>query len=787
MNLRHAARSLVKTPAFTITVVLTLALGIGANSAVFSAIDAVLLKPLPFPRSDQLMVLQQRNARTVDGFVAPVRLLDWDRSNATFQAITGYYTQDGAELSGDLPERVKWAFVAPRFLEVLGIAPALGRDFAPNETRFGGPSVALISDRFWRNRFSADRNAVGKQIRVGQFSYTIVGVMPPSFLFQDREVDLWAPVFMDAPYAQPRLLTWFNVLGRLKPGVTLDQARADMSSVQTQLGRQFGRPDSELSVRIEPLKETTVGGMRQSLWVLFGAVTLLLLIACTNIAALLLSRSSRRRHEIALRFTLGASRTSVVLQLLAEAFVLSISGAALGLIVAAGASRVFRVLATGLPRVDEITLDFRILLYTLATAVAVTLLCGIVPALRGSQRDTRSSLAQASRTQVAGRNTIQWILVGMQVALAVTLLAGAGLLLRSLQALGRVSPGFDVNNVLTLQITGSWAENDMAQRARRTLDFLETIPGVERATAVFSLPGVPTQYPTELTLVEGREGADAKITAETRYVSPGYFDVMRISLIAGEMCRVQPNPTLLPALVNRSFANTYFPGTDAVGHNLRFPNPQAPPIKIDGVVADARETGINRAPVPVLYACGASAQPNSSFLLRTRTEPRAMVETIRRKLREFEPARSVYNIVPLEERLSDAFAQNRLRTILLMFFATTAVSLACIGLYGTLSYSISLRRREVGLRLALGAMRLGIVQQFVARGLAVTIAGCLVGLGLAAIFTRLLAELLFGVSPWDAVTLIGVTVIMLTVAACASLLPSIRASRLEPMQVLREE
>jgi putative ABC transport system permease protein len=778
----------MKTPAFTITVVLTLALGIGANSAVFSAIDAVLLRPLPFPSADQLMLLQQRNPRTAESFVAPVRLRDWDRSNATFQGITGYYTQDSSELSGELPERLKQAFVAPRFLEVLGVSPALGRDFAPNETRFGGPNVVLISDRFWRNRFNEDRNAIGKQLRFGQLSYTIVGVMPASFLFQDREVDIWSPVFMDAPYAQGRFNTWFNVLGRLRPGVTLDQARADMATVQTQLGREFGRPDSELTVRIEPLKETTIGGMRQSLWVLFGAVTLLLLITCTNIAALLLARSSQRRHEIALRFTLGATRTSVVLQLLAEAFLLSISGAALGLAVAAGASRVFRALAEGLPRIDEIALDARILVYTLGVAVAVTLMCGIIPALRGSHRDTRSSLAQASRTQVAGRNTIQWMLVGMQVALAVTLLAGAGLLLRSLQALGRVSPGFDVNNVLTLRITGSWAESDMNQRGRRTLDFLETIPGVERATTVFSLPGVPTEYPTELTLLEGRAGTEPKIMAETRFVSPGYFDVMRIPLVAGELCRMpDPNASFIPALVNRSFANTYFPGTDAIGHNLRFPNPQARPIKIDGIVADARETGLNKAPVPVLYPCGATAQPNSLFLVRTRKEPRAMIETIRRKLRELEPARSVYDIVPLEERLSDAFAQNRLRTILLMFFAATAVSLASVGLYGTLSYSISLRRREVGLRLALGAMRASIVQQFLARGLSVTLAGCLVGLGLAAAFTRLLAEMLFGVSPWDAVTLIGVIAIMLAVATCASLLPSVRASRLEPMQVLREE
>jgi putative ABC transport system permease protein len=786
MNLRHAARGLLKTPSFTITIVLTLALGIGANSAVFSAIDAVLLKPLPYPDADRLMLLQQKSRRIADNFVAPVRLADWQKLNRTFQGLTGYYSTDSSEVSGELPERLKQAFVAPRFLEVLGIAPALGRDFAANEMHFGGPGVALISDRLWRRRFNAAPDVIGKRLRFAQLSYSVIGVMPASFLFQDRDVDVWTPVYMDAPYAQSRQATWFTVIGRLEPGIRLEQARADMTAVQADLGRTFGPPDSELAVQIQPWKETVVGGIRESLWVLFGAVSLLLLIACINIAALLLARAAQRRHEIALRFTLGASRASVALHVFAEALLLSVAGAGFGLAAAAGVSRLFHSLAIGLPRADEVTLDVRILLYTLSTAIAATLISGTIPALRGSRRDPQHSLTQASRTQVSGRNTIQWLLVGIQVALAVTLLAGAGLLFRSFQALGHVSPGFDINNVLTLRITSSYAETDMLARGRRTLDFLETIPGVERAATTYSAPGVPTEYPTELTLLEGRAEADQKIMAETRYVAPSYFDVMRIPVIEGEVCG-DPTASFISGLVNRSFANTYFRGSDAIGHNLRFPQPAALPIKIRGIVADARETGINRAPVPVLYSCAATVQPYTLLLVRTRTRPTAMAETIRRKLRELEPTRSVYDIAPLEERLSDAFAQNRLRTVVLGFFAVTAVSLACVGLYGTMSYSISLRRREVGLRLALGATRVGIVQQFLTRGLSVTLLGCLAGIGLAAGFTRLLAGMLFGVSPWDAATLAGVLTIMLGVAACASLVPSVRASRLEPMQVLREE
>src|SRR5262249_53657696 len=386
MHIRYLARGLAKAPAFTITVVLTLALGIGANAAVFSAIDAVLLRPLPFPAADQLMLLEQRSPRNGDTFVAPVRLRDWNRLNTSFSAITGYYTQDSSELSGPLPERVKQSFVAPRFLEVLGVSPVLGRDFTSEENRFGGPNAMLISDRFWRRRFNSDPAAIGKSLRFDQVSYTIVGVLPASFLFQDRDVDLWSPVFMHAPYAQGRKLTWFATIGRLRPQVTLEQARADLASIQAGLGRDFGLPDSELTVQIRPLKETAIGSVRQSLWVLFGAVSLLLLIACMNIAALLLARSAKRHQQVAVQFCLGASAALVLKDLLTEALLLSVAGSAVGLALAAGAVRAFRLLATGLPRADEIAIDGRILLYTLGCTAVTAVLAGLIPALRGSRR-----------------------------------------------------------------------------------------------------------------------------------------------------------------------------------------------------------------------------------------------------------------------------------------------------------------------------------------------------------------------------------------------------------------
>ncbi len=811
-NLKSAFRFIRKSPSFSAVIIVTLALGIGANSAVFSAIDAILLRPLPFPNGDQLMRLGQYNPRvkSPQTFVAPVRLEDWNRMNSAFQVISGYYRDDGSETSGVLPEKVAEAFVAPRFLQVLGASPALGRDFSAAEEHFGGPNAVLISDGFWRRRFHGDPNAVGKKLRINGFSYSIIGIMPASFLFPDRDADLWVPVPPDAPYAQSREYTWYSVIGRLKPRMTAEEARANLTTVQAQLGKAFPKPDADLAVAIQPLKEIRVGGVRRSLWILFGSVSLLLLIACTNIVALLLARATQRQHEISVRFSLGASRMALVTQLLTEAFVLAFIGAALGLFVAGGASSVFRSLAGSLPRVEEIRLDGRIVMYSLACSVVATILCGLLPAIRGTRRNISGSLAQANRTQVSGRNPLQWTLVGVQVALAVTLLAGAGLLLRSFQALGRVSPGFEASQVLTFHISASYGETvdwkGLTQRIDRTLDELRSVPGVEAAGASATLPGVPSQYQTELRFTEGEQDPEHKMVTESRFITPGYFATMKIPLLSGELCRepkfisTPADPTgvqhtevtALQMLVNRSFADTYPAGSTVIGHHLQaVDNPFLRPRDIGevrGIVGDAREEGMNREAGPTVYWCfGAPGGPDPFYLVRTHAEPMAMAETVREKIREIEPARSVFDIKPLPERIDDAFAENRLRTVLLSFFAATAVSLACIGLYGTLSYSVNVRQREVGLRLALGALRGQIVKQFLLQGLGVTVVGCVAGWGLALASSRMLSGMLYGVSSSDLVTLSSVVLMVLLVAAIASLVPAVRAARLDPMQVLREE
>jgi putative ABC transport system permease protein len=426
----------------------------------------------------------------------------------------------------------------------------------------------------------------------------------------------------------------------------------------------------------------------------------------------------------------------------------------------------------------------------LACSVVVTLLCGLVPAVQSTRRSLSASLAQSSRSQVSGRNPLRWLLVGIQVALAVTLLAGAGLLLRSFQELGRANTGFDATHILTFQLSMNWGETGDMKKLRQFTDhILETLratPGLDAAAISVGVPGIPFHYQTELKLIEGRAETEPKLIAENRFVSASYFATMRIPLLAGEVCRETDGPPTV--VVNRAFADGYFPGASVVGHHVQSLNlGYSGPAEIVGISGDTRETGLDHLPVPTVYWCAPVAEPGTFFLVRTRNTPMTMAETVRKQIHDIEPQRSVYDFAPLEQRFSDALAENRMRTILLTFFAGTALSLACIGLYGTLSYSVNVRQREVGLRLALGALRGRIVGQFLWQGLGVCIAGCVAGGALASASARLLAGLLYGVSPTDFPTLSGVILLVLVVAAIASLIPAVRAARVEPMQVLRDE
>ncbi len=607
-NVRHSVRALSRTPGFTIAVVLTLALGIGANSAVFSALDAVLLRPLPFPEADRLVQLRQAQKDSPETNIAPIRLEDWNRLNTTFDAITGYYTEDVSDTSGELPAIVRRAFVAPRFHEVWGIAPSLGRGFTTADHQPGGPSVALVSDRYWRDQLGADPNVVGRAVRLGAAPLHVLGVMPASFRFPDRGVDLWLPVRMSSQLDAVRIATWYTGVGRLKRGATLEQARANLAAVQSQLADQFPQTDRSISVAMAPLKDVTIAGARESLWLLFSAVSVLLLITCTNVTALLLARALQRRHETSVRLSLGATRGTVAAQMLTEAGVLCLAGGAGGVVLATAASAAFRLAAGDLPRMDEIQLDWRILAYTLVVTMAVALACGLLPAIRAPRYVMSGTSKSAGRTEVSSRTRLQWLLVGAQVSLSVTLLASAGLFIRSFQELSRVAPGFDPTHVLTFRVSASWAETaDYPRLIRRiddTLSALHALPGVRGAATATFLPGVPSpqrEVTVELAEERGLETAVGMV-AEGRVVSPEYFATMQIPVLAGEPCRGQPFGTPNDVMINSAFAERYFPTRPTpVGLHAGARGQSAPPGRIVGVVGNARESGLDRPTGPVVY------------------------------------------------------------------------------------------------------------------------------------------------------------------------------------------
>ena len=780
-NIRYALRALRRTPGFTVTVVLTLALGIGANSAVFSAIDAVLIRPLPFPNPHELLKLQQTHPTTGDTLVAAARLLDWRRASTSLAAVSGYVIGDVSDTTGDIPQRVQRATVLPGFFDVWGIHPILGRGFADAEHRLGGPGAVVISHRYWTMRFGGDPDVRSKAVRMGERSYQVVGVMPPGFAFLERETDWWVPEFLNAPWTQVRQYRSTIGLARLRTGATIDQARAELATVQAQLSRQFPPTDRDLRPVVVPLKETLVGASRASLWVLFGAVSILLLIACSNIAALLLSRGAQRAQEMAVRYSLGATRRALTWQLLTEAAVLAVAGGAAGLAVAALAAAALRRLAPDVPRLNEAGVDGHILFYTSGCVIVVALLCGLVPALRGSRG---KELPRASGARISGRHRLQWLLAGVQVALAVTLLTGAGLLLRSAMMLGRVDPGFEPRGVLTFRISASFGEQQAydrtVQRINRTLDSLRAIPGVSASATAILLPGVGA-FSNDFTIVEDRQQA----SADFRAVSPSYFETMRMPVVAGELCRRSEGAQGSPEfMVNRSFADRYLPGRNAVGFHI---NVGLSNNRIAGIVADAREQGLDLEPVPVVYSCFSAPTPFPFFLVRTEGDPASLAAAVRAKVHELEPLRSVYDVTPLVDQIAGVHADERLRTIVLTTFAVSALLLACLGVYGTLSYITRLQRREVGVRLALGASRSGILGHFVGQGLRVAAIASAGGLALSFGLTRTLSGMLYGVTPSDPATLGSVVALVLAVAALAALVPAARAALLQPMRMLRDE
>ncbi|HXA51615.1 MAG TPA: ABC transporter permease [Candidatus Acidoferrum sp.] len=798
-NLKYAWRSLRAAPSFSLTVIATLTLGIGANTAVFSAIDAVLLRPLPYPNADRLLVLHEYRAKrkSPESAIAPARLENWHQLNTTFTAISGYYTEDTTDNTGGGPDaapptKVTRALVAPHFLRVLGISAALGHDFPVEEELSGtySPPSVLISDRFWRDHFRSDPGILGKPLIRGKQSATVIGIMPPGFNFPEN-ADMWYLVSPNAPYATNRRNTWYTGIGRLRPAVSESQARANLDLVQAQLAQQFPDTDKDITVKTEELKESTVGTSRSSLWLLFGAVSILLLIACANVSALVLARGMERDREFSVRVSLGGSRGRIVAQVLTETLLLAIGGTAIGLALAAASARVLSSMAKSIPRIGEVSLDWRLFLYTAGCAILVAILSGLFPALRASLASPAGALSRGGRGQVSGRRPAQWTLVTIQIALAVCLISGAALLLRSFRALSQVSPGFDADHALAFRVTGGYAETvdipKLKQSIQRILDAVQAVPGVQSVATALEVPGVPYKYPIELVSPDSGFDPDHKISAESRFVSTGYFSTMRIPILSGVACDNHSEGT--GVVVNRSLASAYFGSLNPLGRHLR-PVVTGPGVGLStilGVAGDAREAGMNQEPAPTVYWCNTVIDPARVYLVRTAGDPSALAPAVRRAVQSVEPARAVYDLAPVPAQLSEAFGEVRLRTLLLTLFAATALTLACVGLYGTMTYLFTTKRREIGLRMALGATRSGVGLRFVGRGLAVAGLGVVAGLALTAWSARFISGMLYAVRTNDVTALGGAMITMLAVALVASAVPAIRVTRIDPMRTLREE
>jgi putative ABC transport system permease protein len=803
-NFRFTLRGWFKQPAVTSIALLALTLGIGANSAIFSVVYSVLLNPLPYPDDEQLMTVWLDNR--LQGWHQDVtsfpNFVDWDDWNESFVGMAALSTRSDNQTGHGDPVRLRAQVVTPNFFDVLGVSPALGRGFAAADWE-ADERLIVLSHANWQQRFGSDAGVLGTTVNLGGEAHTIIGVMPAGFEYL-REVDHWR-LFPASVRDSSRGQLWLQVVGRLRPGLELDQARADLNRVGERLEREYPDFYEGYGINVVPLREEVVGDVRPALMVLLGAVGLVLLICCANVANLMLIRASSRRREIAVRAALGAGRGRILGQLLTESLMLAFVGGGLGLILAEVGIRILRASEPALPRLAEVGLHLPVLLFTAGVSLATGLLFGMVPAVRAATPQLTDVLGdRGTGDSGAGSGRIRSALVVAEIAVAIVLLVGAGLLLRSYSALLNVSPGFEPAGVLSFRVSLSGPNYEDGDDARAyfgaALDRLGALPGATSVAGVSSLP-MSGNYSSGFFTLEGRPPVARNELQEIKgnVVTLGYFDTMQIPVVRGRDFTATDNPdSESVVMINESFVRQFFPDQDPIGQRFLWglpeyyaddENPDAPLpwSRIVGVVGDVHHRGLDVPAEPEVFGSfDQSPQGSLSFVLRS-ADAMQLAAPSRDAIWSIDRDLPVADLRALADIVGETTAARRFNMTLLGLFAAVAITLAATGIYGVMSYWVAQQTREIGVRMALGAARMDMLKMVLRRTVVIAAVGAAIGVVLALLAGRLMASLLFGVGAADPGTFVGVTLLLTAIALVASLVPAVRASGVDPMEALRGE
>jgi predicted permease len=810
-DIRYGIRMVAKSPGFAVIAILTLALGIGANTALFSVVNGVLLNPLPYEQPDRLVAVYSKTQQFSHSSISYPNFLDWVRAQSSFSEMAAF-REDVYSLTGmGEPERLKAEMISANFFSLLGVKPVVGRLFRPEEDQVGAQPVALVSGGFWKRKFGSSPDAAGKNLTLNGVNYTIVGVIPADFRYQSgnfHNSDVYVPIgqWNDVTFRDRRTGMGMDAVGRLNPGVTLGQAQANMDAVAQHLAEAYPDADKGTGIALLPLKQDVVGDIRPFLLVLLAAVGFVLLMACVNVANLLLARSTGRSREFAIRSALGAGQGRVIRQLLTESLVLSCVGGSLGLLLAAwGTQAGIRLLPEALPRAQSVHIDARVLLFTLAASVLAGIFFGLAPALKTSRADIHETLKEGGRGSSGARHRLQGLFVIAEMAMALVLLVGAGLMIRSLANLWSVNPGFDPHNAATFSLsypTTLGVTPDAIRASMRQLhDSVATVPGVEAAS--LTAGSSPMSGDSELPFwIEGqpKPATEAEMKAALFYaVEPDYLKAMRIPLVRGRFLTSADNehaPFVIT--IDEQFAKLFFAGKDPIGQHVNFALFNKAAL-IVGIVGHVKQWGLDentQSPVQAQFYFPISQVPDqflpllargAQFVMRTQRALGTEMVPVRQALEKVNSEIVVYDTETMDSIISDSLAARRFSMILLGIFAALALVLSCVGIYGVISYLVGQRTHEIGIRMALGGQRIDVLRLILGRGAKMAVIGVAVGIAGSLVLTRLMAKLLFGVSAYDPLTFLTVAALLFMVALAACYIPARRAMRVDPLVALRYE